>query len=78
MGFVTERIHHTNVDEHIYLTDIVLLIQEAGDEEKKEVSQNLRILRKKYDNIHKFTQEKQTDLELIKVSNETISKKWTS
>lgn len=31
---------------------------EAGDEEIKEVSQNLRILRKKYDTIHKFTQEK--------------------
>lgn len=39
---------------------------EAGDEEKKEVSQNLRLLRKKYDTIHKFTQEKQTELELIK------------
>ena len=33
----------------------VTVFQEAGDEEKKEVSQNLRILRKKYDNIHKFT-----------------------
>ena len=29
-------------------------------------------MRKKYDNIHKFTQEKQTDLELIKVSIELI------
>ena len=45
---------------------------EAGGEEKKEVSQNLRILRKKYDNIHKFTQEKQIDLELIKVSGGLI------
>ena len=28
----------------------------------------LRLLRKKYDNIHKQTQEKQVELELIKVS----------
>lgn len=28
----------------------------------------LRLLRKKYDNIHKSTQEKQVELELIKVS----------
>ena len=33
-------------------------IQEAGDEEKKEVSLALKKLRKKFDDIHKATSEK--------------------
>lgn len=41
---------------------------EAGDEEKKEVSLALKKLRKKYDDIHKMTVEKENDLELLKVS----------
>jgi hypothetical protein len=43
-------------------------LQEAGDEEKKEVSLALKKLRKQYDDIHKMTVEKEHDLELIKVS----------
>ena len=41
-------------------------MQEAGDEEKKEVSLALKKLRKKFDDIHKATAEKQDDLDLLK------------
>jgi Cdc6-like AAA superfamily ATPase len=41
-------------------------VQEAGDEEKKEVSVALRNLRKKYDEVHKMTAQKEEELELIK------------
>ena len=40
---------------------------EAGDEEKKEVSQTLRKLRIKYDNINKLVREKEGELEELKV-----------
>jgi hypothetical protein len=40
---------------------------EAGDEEKKEVSQTLRKLRIKYDNINKLVREKEHELEELKV-----------
>jgi hypothetical protein len=40
---------------------------EAGDEEKKEVSQTLRKLRIKYDNINKLVREKERELEELKV-----------
>ena len=46
---------------------IILLIQEAGDEEKKEVSNTLRKLRIKYDNINKLVREKERELEEKKV-----------
>jgi chromosome segregation ATPase len=39
---------------------------EAGDEEKKEVSQTLRKLRIKYDNINKLVREKERELEELK------------
>ena len=39
---------------------------EAGDEEKKEVSLALKKLRKKYDDIHMATNEKQDGLDLLK------------
>jgi hypothetical protein len=39
---------------------------EAGDEEKKEVSNTLRKLRIKYDNINKVAREKERELEEIK------------
>ena len=42
---------------------------EAGDEEKKEVSQTLRKLRIKYDNINKLVREKERELEESKVSS---------
>ena len=38
---------------------------EAGDEEKKEVSLVLKDLRKKYDDVHQRTIQKDKDLELI-------------
>jgi hypothetical protein len=41
---------------------------EAGDEEKKEVSLALKKLRKKYDDIHMMTKNKDEDLQLIQVS----------
>jgi len=40
---------------------------EAGDEEKKEVSNTLRKLRIKYDNINKLAREKERELEELKV-----------
>ena len=46
-----------------------IFIQEAGDEEKKEVSLALKKLRKQYDDIHKMTVEKENELELLKVSH---------
>mmetsp|Transcript_31182 Transcript_31182/g.47733 ORF Transcript_31182/g.47733 Transcript_31182/m.47733 type:complete len:238 (-) Transcript_31182:1009-1722(-) len=46
---------------------------EAGDEEKKEVSLALKKLRKKYDDIHKMTVQKEMDLELIKKGVQKIS-----
>ena len=46
-----------------------IMKQEAGDEEKKEVSLALKKLRKQYDDIHKMTVQKEYELELIKVSN---------
>lgn len=39
---------------------------EAGDEEIKEVSLALKKLRKKYDDIHMATQQKQNQLDLLK------------
>ena len=39
---------------------------EAGDEEKKEVSLALKKLRVQYDDIHRMTQQKEMELELIK------------
>ena len=44
----------------------ILLFQEAGDEEIKEVSKALRGLRKKYDNVHEQTLAKENELEMIK------------
>lgn len=41
---------------------------EAGDEEKKEVSNALRNLREKYDQIHRLVMEKERALEQLKVS----------
>ena len=49
-----------------------IFIQEAGDEEKKEVSLALKKLRKQYDDIHKMTVEKENELELLKVSHLTL------
>mmetsp|Transcript_14547 Transcript_14547/g.24821 ORF Transcript_14547/g.24821 Transcript_14547/m.24821 type:complete len:325 (-) Transcript_14547:699-1673(-) len=46
---------------------------EAGDEEKKEVSLALKKLRKKYDDIHRLTKEKEDELELIKKGVKKIS-----
>lgn len=40
-----------------------ILVQETGDEEKKEVSNALRKLRLKYDAIHKFVVAKEEQLE---------------
>lgn len=40
---------------------------EAGDEEKKEVSQTLRKLRIKYDNINKLVRQKERELNELKV-----------
>lgn len=42
------------------------------DEEKKEVSQALRKLRFKYDEIHKMALAKEEELELIKVINSPL------
>ena len=39
-------------------------LKETGDEDKKEVSNALKALRKKYDVVHKRTEEKKRDLEL--------------
>ena len=44
-----------------------MIKQEAGDEEKKEVSNALKKLRFKYDAIHKMVVEKTNQLDLIKV-----------
>ena len=41
---------------------------EAGDEEKKEVSNALRNLREKYDQIHRDVMQKESALEQLKVS----------
>ena len=41
---------------------------EAGDEEKKEVSNALRNLREKYDQIHRLVMEKERALEQLHVS----------
>ena len=41
---------------------------EAGDEEKKEVSNALRNLREKYDKIHKLVMEKEAALQQLSVS----------
>ena len=40
---------------------------ECGGEEKKEVSNTLRKLRLKFDNIHKLVKEKEIELETMKV-----------
>jgi len=48
-------------------------MQEAGDEEKKEVSLALKKLRKKYDDIHKIAGEKEEDLKLIRKGVTKIS-----
>ena len=42
-----------------------IILQEAGDEEKKEVSLALRVLREKYDEVHKATVEKEEALKLL-------------
>ena len=47
-----------------------MFLQEAGGEEKKEVSSTLRKLRMKYDNIHKLVLEKERELEESKVKLE--------
>ena len=44
---------------------------EAGDEEKKEVSNALRNLREKYDKIHLLAMQKQDALEQLTVSETT-------
>lgn len=41
---------------------------EAGDEEKREVSNALRNLREQYDQIHRLVMEKERALEQLKVS----------
>ena len=46
---------------------------EAGDEEKKEVSNALRNLREKYDKIHLLAMQKQDALEQLTVSETTQS-----
>ena len=46
--------------------------QEAGDEEKKEVSSALRTLRINYDQIHQKVMEKDGELELLRVSSDLI------
>ena len=49
---------------------------EAGDEEKKEVSNALRTLREKYDYYHRLVMERERALEQLKVSSdgeETLS-----
>ena len=49
---------------------------EAGDEEKKEVSNALRTLREKYDYYHRLVMERERALEQLKVSadgEETLS-----
>ena len=43
------------------------LTQEAGDEEKKEVSVTLRQLRIKSDNMSKLVRERERELEELKV-----------
>lgn len=48
-----------------------LFVQEAGDEEKKEVSLALKKLRKQYDDIHRLVAQKEEDLDLIRVSKIT-------
>lgn len=48
-------------------------LKETGDEDKKEVSNALRALRKKYDQVHKRTEEKKNDLELIQKEVKKIS-----
>ena len=50
---------------------------EAGDEEKKEVSNALRILREQYDYYHRLVMEKERALEQLKVSN-LVSSQTTS
>ena len=52
---------------------LIVSQQEAGDEEKKEVSLALKKLRKKYDDIHKMTVQKEIDLDLIKKGVQKIS-----
>ena len=42
---------------------------EAGDEEKKEVSNALRVLRENYDQIHRLVTEKEHALEQLNVSS---------
>ena len=48
-------------------------MQEAGDEEKKEVSLALRALREQYDDIHKRTVEKEEALKLLEKGVKQIS-----
>ena len=43
---------------------------EAGDEEKKEVSNALRVLRENYDQIHRLVTEKEHALEQLNVSTQ--------
>ena len=51
-----------------YLSYNLKFEQEAGDEERKEVSNTLRKLRIKYDTINKLVREKEKELEEKKVS----------
>lgn len=56
----------------ILLNRSLTILQEAGDEEKKEVSNALKKLRYKYDAIHKMVVEKTNQLDLIKKGVEKI------
>jgi len=51
---------------------------EAGDEEKKEVSNALRNLREKYDQIHRLVMEKERALEQLKVSGLSVPDKLSA
>jgi len=57
-NFIPSWVSSLNVD--------LIYLQEAGDEEIKEVSKALRGLRQKYDHIHKKTVGKEEELEIIK------------
>ena len=49
---------------------------EAGDEEKKEVSNALRVLRENYDQIHRLVTEKEHALEQLNVSFQGVKRPW--
>ena len=46
----------------------VISAWEQGDEEKKEVSQTMKRLRLRYDNIHKEVSQKERELNMLRVS----------